>query len=192
MSMMEAKFLIKWHTLESFKNLVGPTQVGWASEASCETARAKLIPKHLVNILMDMLSKDYKAGAGAIVRLGSVIYNVGGETLPELNPYQDSDHHIHRGTSFLELSKPHLLSLLNQGDVDYDDPSKSGSGSGSGSTRWKGGVLCIMSGYIWIVLPLGVKFMLWEVQHQRRALARSLRLSVGSGIPWSHHQMIFL
>lgn len=42
-----------------FPNLVGPMQVGFESEASRGTARVKLSPKHLVNILMDVVSILY-------------------------------------------------------------------------------------------------------------------------------------
>lgn len=42
-----------------FPNVVGPTPVGFASEASRETGRVKMSPEHLVSILMDAVSILY-------------------------------------------------------------------------------------------------------------------------------------
>lgn len=99
-----------------------------------------------------------ETGAGGLVRLGSVIYIVGGEDDSDdsdedshCRPHDedsdedsdddsDGDHHFHAWASCLDLSKPHLISLLKEEDAhcDYDNPLKSKSGSGSTSMRWKG------------------------------------------------------
>lgn len=83
-------------------------------------------------------------GDHCIVRLGSVIYNACGTATPDSDLFRqlviDGDEFIRMGASCLELSKPHLLSLLNEGDSHChdDDPLKSKSGSVSGSIMWKG------------------------------------------------------
>ncbi|KAK1405428.1 Homeodomain GLABROUS 2 [Heracleum sosnowskyi] len=84
-----------------FPNLVGPTQEGFASEASRETARVKSSPKHLVDILMDV--SKWSATFSAIVTKAStidVLMNPGGAT--------DYDGTLQVMAARYQLSTPHV------------------------------------------------------------------------------------